>query len=51
MIEIRCISEEDPTDFEVVVPNGRSETHHHVTTGREFPPTPWRAGSNQSRRR
>jgi len=31
MIQIRCISEGDPSDFEVVVRDGESETRHHVT--------------------
>lgn len=34
MIQIRCISEGDPADFEVVVCDGRSETRHHVTMSR-----------------
>jgi len=31
MIQIQCISEGDPSDFEVVVRDGESETRHHVT--------------------
>jgi hypothetical protein len=31
MIRIRCISEGDPSDFEVIVSDRRSETRHHVT--------------------
>jgi hypothetical protein len=34
MIQVRCISEGDPADFEVVVRHGRSETRHHVTMSR-----------------
>ena len=36
MIEVRLVAEGDPLDFEVVVREGRGETHHHVTMSREM---------------
>jgi hypothetical protein len=31
MIEIRCISDDDPLEFKVVVRDGKGESRHHVT--------------------
>jgi hypothetical protein len=36
VIEIRRVAEGDPLDFEVVVGEGRGETHHRVTMSREM---------------
>jgi hypothetical protein len=35
MIEVRRTGEGDPLEFEVVVREGKGETRHHVTMGRE----------------
>jgi hypothetical protein len=35
MIEVRRTGDGDPLEFEVVVREGRGETRHHVTMGRE----------------
>jgi hypothetical protein len=35
MIEVRRLAEGDPLEFEVVVREGRGETHHHVPMYRE----------------
>ena len=35
MIEVRCISDDDPLEFEVVVRDGEGESRHHVTMARE----------------
>ena len=31
MIEVRCISDQDPLEFKVVVRDGKGESRHHVT--------------------
>jgi hypothetical protein len=36
MIEVRRVAEGDPLGFEVVVREGRGETHHHVTVSRQM---------------
>jgi len=36
MIEVRRVAEGDPLDFEVVIREGRGETHHHVTMSRQL---------------
>ena len=35
MIVVRRTGEGDPLEFQVVVREGKGETHHHVTMGRE----------------
>ncbi len=35
MIEVRCISDDDPLECKVVVRDGKSESRHHVTMARE----------------
>jgi hypothetical protein len=35
MIEVRRVGEGDPLEFEVVIREGRGETHHHVTVSRQ----------------
>jgi len=35
MIEVRCISDDDPLEFNVVVPRRKGESRHHVTMARE----------------
>jgi hypothetical protein len=35
MIEVRCTDEGDPLSFEVLVRQGKSESHHHVTMARD----------------
>jgi hypothetical protein len=35
MIEIRCISDDDPLEFKVVVRYGKGESRHHVTMARK----------------
>jgi hypothetical protein len=36
MIEVRRVGEGDPLEFEVVIREGRGETHHHVTVSRQM---------------
>ena len=35
MIEVRCISDDDPLEFKVVVRDGKGESRHHVTMARK----------------
>jgi len=35
MIEVRCISDDDPLEFNVVVPRRKGESRHHVTMARK----------------
>jgi len=35
MIEVRCISDNDPLEFKVVVRDGKSESRHHVSMARK----------------
>lgn len=35
MIEVRCISDNDPLEFKVVVRDGKGESRHHVTMARK----------------
>ena len=36
MIQVRLTAERDPFTFDVVVSEGKGETHHHVTMSREL---------------